>query len=610
MPVLRAVLLSVIAVLLLCASGSAAGAMPEGPERVLSFASDIVVRQDASMDVTETIRVLAQGFEIKHGIIREFPTRYKDAEGNPVEVGFRVKEVRRDGVPEQYAVGAMANGVSIRIGSPDVYVEPGEHTYTIIYTTTRQLGFFSGYDELYWNVTGNGWDMPIDEAGAVVSLPEGIGGGDVKTTAYTGGYGTRGADYTAGVTSGRAEFHTTHALARSEGLTIVVQWPEGHVKRPTPLALGLQRLLKRLAVILAGLGVVVAALYYWLSWLKVGVDPPGGFITPTDSPPTQLSPAALRYIVHMGADAKAFTTALISLGSKGAVRIEDTEGGKYTLTKLPEPTAPLATDEAMLSGALFSGGDVVEASRENWQTFSKAKEALRASLSRQCEGVYFQRNTRQLAVGVAVCVAALAASIVAASAAHTPSAAPWIVLAGIVLLGLSVLFGQLMPCYTMLGRGVLDGVEGFKLALVGGVDIYGDEHPASRVLSEQFLPYAVALEVHNQWSRRFEQAMAQRAQAEAGTPTGAAASTYPAHWTYVPSWYDVAGGPGARSYGSFSSFAAHFTSSFNSTISAASTPPGSSSGGGGYSGGGSSGGGGGGGGSSGGGGGGGGGHGW
>jgi len=604
MPALRApllrpttlVLLPVIAVLLLGFRGSAigdAGVMVNGPERILSFQSDVVVHPDASMEVTETIRVLAQGFEIKHGIIREFPTRYKDAEGNPVEVGFRLKEVRRDGVPEQYALGAMANGVSIRIGKPDVYVEPGEHTYTIIYATSRQLGFFSGYDELYWNVTGNGWNTPIDEADAVVSLPEGISGADIRTTAYTGAYGMRGADYSASVADSHAEFHTSRALGRYEGLTIVVQWPEGHVHRPTRAELGWQRLLKRLAVILACLGVIAAGLYYWLSWLKVGVDPPSGFITPRDTPPTELSPAALRYIVHLGADAKAFTTALISLGAKGAVRIEEGKNNKYTLTKLAEPTAPLATDEAMLLGVLFSGGESVEASRENWQVLAKAKEALRASLSRQCEGVYFQRNTRQLVTGVAICALSLAASIMAASAAHTPSAAPWIVLAGVVMLALSILFGRLLPCYTMLGRGVLDGVEGFKLALVGGVDVYGDEHPASQVLSEQFLPYAVALEVHNQWSRRFEQAMAQRAQAEAGTPTGAGVSTLPAHWTYIPSWYYAAGGPGARSYGSFSSFAAHFTSSFNSTISAASTPPGSSSGGGG--GGGSSGGGGGGG---------------
>ena len=38
----------------------------------------------------------------------------------------------------------------------------GQHRYEITYRTTRQIGFFAEYDELYWNVTGNGWTFPIE----------------------------------------------------------------------------------------------------------------------------------------------------------------------------------------------------------------------------------------------------------------------------------------------------------------------------------------------------------------------------------------------------------------------------------------------------------------
>ncbi len=66
---------------------------------------------------------------------------------------------------------SVGNGVRVRIGSADTDVDPGVHTYVIDYTTTGQLGFFDGYDELYWNVTGNGWVFPIDRATARVHLP-------------------------------------------------------------------------------------------------------------------------------------------------------------------------------------------------------------------------------------------------------------------------------------------------------------------------------------------------------------------------------------------------------------------------------------------------------
>ena len=64
-------------------------------ERILSFTSYIQVQPDASLTVTETIVVRATGDQIKRGIVREFPTVYKDRFGNWVKVGFEVLEVRR-----------------------------------------------------------------------------------------------------------------------------------------------------------------------------------------------------------------------------------------------------------------------------------------------------------------------------------------------------------------------------------------------------------------------------------------------------------------------------------------------------------------------------------
>ena len=72
--------------------------------------------------------------------------------------------VTRDGAPETCATEGMANGVRVRIGSADRSLRAGPHDYVIRYRTTRQIGFFSGYDELYWNATGTGWTF-ADRAG-------------------------------------------------------------------------------------------------------------------------------------------------------------------------------------------------------------------------------------------------------------------------------------------------------------------------------------------------------------------------------------------------------------------------------------------------------------
>ena len=57
------------------------------------------------------------------------------------------------------------------LGDANVGLNPGEHTYSLRYRSDRQIGFFASRDELYWNVTGNGWAFPIDSASATVRLP-------------------------------------------------------------------------------------------------------------------------------------------------------------------------------------------------------------------------------------------------------------------------------------------------------------------------------------------------------------------------------------------------------------------------------------------------------
>ena len=105
-----------------------------------------------------------------------------------MRVGFTLLDASLDGGPVESRREAIGNGVRIKLGDPDTYVSPGEHSYAIHYRATRELGFFPKYDELYWNVTGNGWVFPIDRATATISLPSPAG--FIQHAAYTGAQGS------------------------------------------------------------------------------------------------------------------------------------------------------------------------------------------------------------------------------------------------------------------------------------------------------------------------------------------------------------------------------------------------------------------------------------
>ena len=303
-----------LALALLLAAASPAAAV----ERIIQFISDVNVQRDGDLVVTETIRVEAEGNVIRRGIFRDFPTIYTRPDGSRVEVGFHLDGVTRNGSSENAVVEQIANGVRIRIGSADRVIPRGQHTYVLRYRTTRQIGFFGDYDELYWNVTGTGWAFPIDMAEARINLPEQVP--FRQTAIYTGPQDARGKDATIiQQQPGRIVFRTTRPLPARNGLTVAAAWQKGVVEPPTSAQLARYWFEDNRAFVVAMIGLLLLLAYYALAWLRVGRDPPVGTIIPMFGPPEGMSPAAARYVAEMSFDGTCFTAAIINLGVKGPI---------------------------------------------------------------------------------------------------------------------------------------------------------------------------------------------------------------------------------------------------------------------------------------------------
>ncbi|MCZ6804141.1 MAG: DUF2207 domain-containing protein, partial [Proteobacteria bacterium] len=287
-------------------------------ERIHSYHSDIVIDDKGDMTVMETITVNAEGNKIKRGIYRDFPTRYKDRFGNKYKVEFSIVQILRDGKPEKFHTEKKSNGIRIYIGEKSRYLKKRDYTYTITYRTNRQLGFFDQHDELYWNVTGNDWDFPIDKASATVRLPKTIPQDSIEVEGYTGISGSKDQNYTASIRSdGSAYIEATQTLPKRNGLTIVVTWPKGYIAQPTTSEKIDYLLSDNRHLIVAFVGLIVLLIYYGLAWLKVGKDPEQGVIFPHYEPPSGYSPASLRFVLQMGYDNACFAAAIINLAVKG-----------------------------------------------------------------------------------------------------------------------------------------------------------------------------------------------------------------------------------------------------------------------------------------------------
>jgi uncharacterized membrane protein YgcG len=562
--------------------GLAAPALAE--ERIVSFDSDVTVAADGELTVIETIKVRAEGYQIKRGIYRDFPTVYKGRDGETHIVGFKVVEVLRDSKRENWFTENRSNGVRVYVGEKDYYLPRGEYTYRLTYKTDRQIGFFEDFDELYWNVTGNGWVFPIDHASVTVHLPEDAT--VVRKAAYTGPEGARGTAWSYGADgNGNPMFATTSRLRAKEGLTVAVAFPKGFVAQPSATDELLWRLRAYAGYVTAGFIWLFILGVYLLIWRRVGRDPEKGTIVPRWRPPAGISPAAARFVTEMGFDSKTIGAAIVSLAVKGKLVIEDDGDDEYKLQRNDKGVGvKLSPGEKAMERALFMWGDSASVRDGNHARLKPAVDALKSALSADFEGAHFRRNRGWFALGVALSFVSLIfmGPAMAMAGAQKVPIPLFVVIGGLVLL--NGLFFMLLKAPTLQGRAIMDEVEGFKMYLATAEqNRLNLLHPPERTpeLFERYLPYAMALDVENQWGEQF-------------TDVFAAASAGGEEGGYHPRWYH-----GRHGYDRWSSpgrFASSLGSSIGSSISSAATPPSSSSsgsGGGGSSGGGGGGGGGG-----------------
>ncbi len=547
-------------------------------ERIKAYHADITVLADGSMEVTENITVRALGNRIRRGIYRDFPTRYPDLMGNRYVVEFEVLGVERDGEPEAWFTERQSNGVRVNTGDDNFLPVPSDYTFAIRYRTTRQIGFFDEHDELYWNVTGLGWDFTIEQASARVTLPAPVAPEDMRLEAYTGREGEQGRDYVArAVGPGVAEFEITRSLGSYEGLTLVLGFPKGLIEEPSTFQRLAWLLRDNGGVLVALLGLLMLLPWYLRSWHRVGRDPAPGSIFPRYEAPEGFTPGELRYLWKQAYTDRCFAADIVDLGVHGHVLVEQ-EGKDWVLERSVsvEPIASNAQRE--LLEKLFSKGNRVELENTNASVIGGARMKHMAALDKRMHPTYFKRNGMPLLLGwlFSFGYGWLAFAVAGGSGI------PFIFLLLALALVSHLVFAYLMKAPTAQGRELLDNIEGLRLYLgVAERDELarlakpgGPEAPSPDPKRYQaLLPFALALDVEDAWTKHFTEAVGAAQAEETARSMG---------------WYRGS----TASMASLGAMSSSLGSALSSQISSSSTPPGSSSGGGG---GGSSGGGGGGG---------------
>ncbi|PJA93338.1 MAG: hypothetical protein CO132_03200 [Candidatus Kerfeldbacteria bacterium CG_4_9_14_3_um_filter_45_8] len=200
-------------------------------EHIEKFHSDININQDGSVDVVEHI-LYDFGQTDHHGIIRDIPLFYSPGvdTGEPItwNFGSGINEVSPNIIIESITDQSGAiyeyqetrdSYLSVKIGDPD-HTITGQHWYVISYSVSGIVAKQALGNELFWNVTGNGWSVPINEATATITVPAGTSSDTNYAFCFSGTLGSKEQDCSAEVVNDRTFSYTAHNLSYYSGLTV------------------------------------------------------------------------------------------------------------------------------------------------------------------------------------------------------------------------------------------------------------------------------------------------------------------------------------------------------------------------------------------------------
>lgn len=527
-------------------------------EKIEDFNSIIAINKDGSIAVTEIIKYYFDTY--KHGIYRNIPfTKYD--KGKRYDLQFEFQPVT-DASGKTYRVKKYRQGEQwvLQIGDPNTTLT-GEHTYVISYTAKGALGYFQDHDELYWNTTGIGWDIPIQFAHTTITLPENLDESKIKLACYTGEFNSTRHNCTGESNGQTTTIHTTLFLNNNEGLTVVVGFPKNIVSVLKPVAYipFFERWYGK--VVLAGL-ILIALLWYialpiWVivQWFRKGRDPEVGLsITAGFEPPKagkrSLTPAETGTLIDETVQTRDIFSSLVDMAKRGYIRIEEPEKKNFYLRFVNKPKKGdrLQPFEQTLLDGIFEDEEYINLKKTKlYETVGKVKKQLYQDM---IDDGYFKTNpqtTRNIYYALGFV---------------------GFITLNIVLAFVAFVFGKNMPRKTLVGAqqtSVAKGLKNFLISQERQLTFMADK----QMMFEKLLPFAVAFGVEKIWAKRFAEFNLKQ-----------------------PGWYK--GYPGSTFNSIY--FASAISSSYSS-FSISSTPPSSSSssgfGGGGFSGGGGGGGGGG-----------------
>ena len=316
------------------------------PVEITHFNTNIVINENGLMQVDQFLDV--QFNENRHGIYAYIPQSYDmvwNIDDQDIEKSyyFPVRKVRVIGDPYEIETDSY-NNVVIKIGDADEYVY-GPKSYHYSYTLQLRDLDLDGLQALYFNIVGEGWQLPIQKTSFTITLPK-AWPEDIQF--YTGYYGDQGNADIQPIINGNTLTATYDVpLFTFQALTIYAPLPDDFFTFIPPTDFSM--------IILGSLiGLLLLTVFLYFKFGKDDLVVESVEFNPIPG----LSSAQAGFVYDGFVDTKDILSLIIEWAYKGYLTITEEDKDDFTLTKLKDLDNTSIRAEQTLFNGLFKSGDI------------------------------------------------------------------------------------------------------------------------------------------------------------------------------------------------------------------------------------------------------------
>jgi uncharacterized membrane protein len=536
------------------------------------FNSVIDVNQDSSLTITEEISANCPNCFDKHGIFRILPTQTKVSNNKVVQTPVKLESVtdfNNNPLPYTTSNDYLNHTITFKIGDPNVTVS-GVNNYKIIYTVKNAIRFNNTkFDELYWNILGNYWKLPINNFQATINFPNAINKNNTTVSYYTGSFGSQDSSLAqfSWVKDNSIQFTSTKPLRDNQGITASITFPKNILTQPQ------ENFLTLYGAYLWLLIPFLTLIFIFKVWKKYGRDPKLHRTTVVEfSIPDNLTPIEMGTLINNGyLRNKTITASLIDLAVKKIIKIKEIpksglfSNKDYELTLISEGKTPI---EKLLIEKLFGKKKtVLISSLEN--SFYKSIPDI-SNLSRQelidrklINSKGFILTNIFLVIAIMLMIVAVLSFVMLENIFNPILLSASLGLSGLIFF----VFSPLMKQRTKEGALLLEKIKGFEL-YIKTAEKYRQQFNEKENIFEKYLPYAMLFGLTGIWIEKMKEIYGNK---------------YFDH--YAPIWFISSNSKGFN-IDNFTKEISHISTSMNSATSSSSGAGGSGFSGGGFGGGG------------------------